>query len=173
MKGVIASCLGNLVQEKFGKDKWEEVLEQAGLNRRTQFLSTQDIEDAMVMKVVESVCKILGITLLQAADAFGEYWINTFAPKIYTVHFRNKKSSKDFLLDMDNVHATVTKTMPLARPPRFSYEWKNDNTLLMTYKSHRGLIDFVMGLVKGVGKYYKENFKVTPLGNSRVQIIFP
>ena len=97
MKGVIANCLGNLIKEKFGKDKWEEVLEQAGLSRITQFLSTQDIDDDAVIKVVESVCKVLGISLPQAADAFGEYWVNSFAPKIYSAHYRNKKSSKDFL----------------------------------------------------------------------------
>lgn len=173
MKGVIANCLGNLIKEKFGKDKWEEVLEQAGLSRITQFLSTQDIDDDAVIKVVESVCKVLGISLPQAADAFGEYWVNSFAPKIYSAHYRNKKSSKDFLLDMDNVHATVTKTMSNARPPRFTYEWKNDHTLTMTYKSHRGLIDFVVGLVKGVGKYYKEDLKITKLGDTKVQVTFP
>ncbi len=43
----------------------------------------------------------------------------------------------------------------------------------MTYKSKRGLIDFLVGLIKGVGKYFKENLEVTKLGNNKVKIVFP
>jgi len=43
----------------------------------------------------------------------------------------------------------------------------------MKYISKRGLIDFMVGLIKGVGKYYREDLKVTKLGNDRVKIVFP
>jgi hypothetical protein len=45
-------------------------------------------------------------------------------------------------------------------------------TLIMHYKSHRGLIDFMVGLIKGVGKYFKENLQVRKLGDKRVEIVF-
>ncbi|MEA1948579.1 MAG: heme NO-binding domain-containing protein [Thermodesulfobacteriota bacterium] len=172
MKGVIPDCLEKLVKSKFGKDKWEDSLEAAGLPRHSSFLATADIPDADVMKVVESVCKVLNITLQQSADAFGDFWVNDYAPKIYKVYYRQSNSAKEFLLNMDNIHKTVTKNIPNAHPPRFTYNWKNDKTLVMTYKSSRGLIDFLVGLIKGVGKYYKEDLKVMKLGNDKVQIIF-
>lgn len=31
----------------------------------------------------------------------------------------------------------------------------------------------MVGLVKGIGKYYKENLKVTKLGPEKVESIFP
>ena len=37
MKGVIVKCLAELISEKFGKDKWEEALEQAGLEKQSIF----------------------------------------------------------------------------------------------------------------------------------------
>ena len=43
----------------------------------------------------------------------------------------------------------------------------------MKYKSHRNLIDFLVGLVKGVGKFYKEDLKVSKLSNDKVEIVFP
>jgi hypothetical protein len=172
MKGVIASCLGELVKTKFGKDKWGDALEKAGLERNTVFLATENVPDAAVLKVVDSVCKVLNISLEQAADAFGDYWVNVFAPKVYSIYFTGVKSAKDFLLKMDDVHKITTETMKDARPPRFDYEWKDDKTLIMKYKSHRGLIDFLVGLIKGVGNYYKENLIVRKLGNDRVEIVF-
>ena len=172
MKGVIADCLGKLVTHQFGKGKWEESLEAAGLPRDTSFLATQDIPDEAVLKVVESVCKVLGITHQQAADAFGEYWMTSYAPKIYGVYFRQAQSAKEFLLKMDEVHRITTENISNAHPPRFSYDWENDKTLIMTYHSDRGLIEFQIGLIKGVGKYFDENIKVRNLGEDKVQIQF-
>lgn len=173
MKGVIAKCLAELVTEKFGHDKWEKILEKSGLSPNTIFVSSSDIPDEGVMKVVKSTCEVLGITPIQAADAFGEYWVTVFAPKLYSNYFAKSKSAKEMLLNMDSVHKTVTQTVPNAHPPHFEYEWKNDKTLVMHYKSSRGLIDFLVGLVKGVGKYYKENLQVRKLGPDKVEVTFP
>jgi hypothetical protein len=172
MKGVIVMCLGELVRNNFGKDKWETALEKAGVNKDTIFLPTSDIDDGTVLKVIGSLCDVLNISLVQAADAFGDYWVNVFAPKIYVPYYQNVKSAKEFLLNMDKVHVHSTETLPDSRPPRFDYEWKDDKTLIMGYKSHRGLIDIMVGLVRGVGKYYNEDLKVTKLGDDKVEIVF-
>jgi hypothetical protein len=124
------------------------------------------------MKVVQAVCKNLNITLTQAADAFGDYWVNVFSQKIYKSYYVKHKNARNFLLDMDNVHVIMTKTMANAKPPRFTYEWMDKNTLIMNYRSVRGLIDFLVGLIKGVGKYYKEDLQVTKIGANKVRIIF-
>ena len=171
MKGVIPDCLEKLVRNKFGDDKWEKSLEIAGLPVKTTFLATQDIPDADVLKVVDAVCKVLNISLQQAADAFGDYWVNEYAVKMYKPYYRGK-SAKEFILNMDNVHVTVTKNIDNAHPPRFDYSWTDDKTLIMTYKSERGLIEFLIGLLKGVGKYYNEDLTVTKISDENVQILF-
>ncbi|MFZ5596558.1 MAG: heme NO-binding domain-containing protein [Bacillota bacterium] len=172
MKGVIAQCLAELVIENFGRDKWEAALEKSGLNKNTVFLATQDVNDKDVLNIVGSVCQVLKITLPQAADAFGDYWVNKFAPKIYSAYYMGVKSAREMLLKMDSVHLNTTKTMANARPPRFNYTWYDDKTLIMTYNSERGLIDFLVGLVKGVGKHFNEHLEVTKLSNNKVKIVF-
>lgn len=175
MKGVIACCLADLVQTKFGKDKWETILVKSGLNPTTKFLCTQDIPDEAIMSVVQNTCDVLGITLTQAADAFGDYWVNDFATKVYKAYYPfypEDKSAKGFLLNMDSVHKMVTRNVPNAHPPRFEYEWKSDNTLIMHYKSARGLVDFLVGLIKGVGRFYNEELNVTKLGPDKVEVVF-
>ncbi len=172
MKGVIVNCLKDLVTEKFGKDKWAQALEKVGIDKDAFFLATQDVDDGAVLKVVGSVCSVLNISLPQAADAFGEYWMCTYALKIYKPFYNGVATAKDFLLKMDHVHHTATVSIPNARPPRFEYSWENNKTLIMKYKSHRGLIDFLVGLIRGVGKYFKENLNVSKLGEDKVKIVF-
>ncbi len=172
MKGVIVTCLAGLVKENFGRDKWEDALEDAGMDRHAIFSATNVVEDETVLKVVASVHKVLNITPLQAADAFGDYWVNVYAPRIYGAYLQEAKSARELLLGMDKIHETVTSTIPNAQPPRFNYTWKDDNTLIMTYNSPRGLIDFLVGLIKGVGKYFNEKLKVQKISNTDVEIIF-
>lgn len=172
MKGVIVQCLENLIKEKFGKDKWESSLEDAGLPKNTIFLATEDVDDSAILNVIGCLCKTLNISLNQAADAFGDYWVNVFAPKVYNSFYIGVNSAKEFLLKMDDVHRLTTNTIPNAKPPRFEYEWKDDKTLIMQYNSSRGLIDFFVGLVKGVGKYYNESLDVKKLGTDKVEVVF-
>lgn len=172
MKGTIVKCLEELVTKNFGRDKWEKSLKDIGLNTSTIIWTMTDFEDAEVIKLIEALCKNLGLTFVQAADAFGEYWVNVYSQKMYPLFYERNDNAKDFLLDMDNVHVKMTQMMKEAHPPRFDYEWKDNKTLIMHYQSNRGLIDFMVGLTKGVGKFYKENIKVTKLGSDRIQIVF-
>jgi hypothetical protein len=173
MKGVILNAIADMITEKFGKEKWEEIVEKAGLPRSRIFLPIENVDDAVVLSVINSLCNVLGITLQQAADAFGEYWICNFTPKLYPLYYRGVNSAKEFLLQTDKIHQELTKNIPDATPPRFDYQWKDDKTLIMTYKSKRGLIEIMVGIIKGVGKYYKENLMVTKLGPDKVEIKFP
>ena len=173
MKGVIMSCLSQLVEKEFGRDNWEAILTRSGLDARKRFIATEDVPDETAMKMLDSTCQVLGISLEQAADAFGDYWVNVFAPEIYGVYYKNVDNARDFLLKMDQVHMISTKSIENAQPPRFEYEWEDDRTLIMTYKSPRGLIDICIGLVKGVGKHFDEDLKVKKLSDEKIEIVFP
>lgn len=173
MKGVIAIALKEMVQEKFGRDKWEAALKKAGFDKEPIIRPISNVDDQTVLKIINSVCEVLNISLTQAADAFGDYWVNVYSQKLYGFYYEGVKTAKDFLLKMDSVHVAATKSIPDAHPPRFEYEWRGEKTLIMKYKSSRGLIDIMVGLIKGVGKFYKEDLKVTKLGSDKVEIVFP
>jgi hypothetical protein len=172
MKAVIIKCLEKLIKENFGHEQWRQTLERAEFPRDYIFYASQDVEDSTAIMIIGSACAVLNITLEQAADAFGDYWVNSFAPNFYMAFYSGVENSKDFLLKMDKIHKTVTQNIPGAKPPRFDYDWKDKKTLVMTYKSHRGLIDFLVGLIKGVGKYFDEDLKVNKIDETKVEIIF-
>jgi len=173
MKGVIVLALKELVIEKFGIDKWKTALEKAGIKKEPLILPISNVDDQLFLRIVNSLCGVLNLSFIQVADAFGDYWVNVYSQKMYHVYYENVKTAKDFLLKMDSVHVASTKSMPDANPPRFEYEWKDEKTLIMKYKSRRGLIDFMVGLIKGVGRFYKEDLRVTKLGSDKVEIVFP
>lgn len=173
MKGSIVKCLQELVLSTAGKEAWKESLEKAGVNPATIFLPVADIDDATAMKIFKSVCETMGLSLQEAADAFGDYWVNVYSQKIYPTFYESHKDAKTFLLAMDDLHVKVTNSIQNAKPPRFRYENDKDGSLIMHYQSHRGMIDFLVGLIKGVGIYYKEAITVEKLDETRVRVSFP
>jgi hypothetical protein len=173
MKGVIALCTAQLIIEKYGKEKWEVILDKAGLPKDIKILPFSDVADSAILNVVKAACSELNVSLKDIADLFGDYWVNVYSQKMYKLYYSVAKSAKDFILRMDTLHSDLTKTIKDAHPPRFDYEWKESKTLVMTYKSARGLIDFAVGLIKGVGKYYNENLIVSKIDDSHIKIIFP
>jgi hypothetical protein len=174
MKATITNCLAQLVESKFGKDRWNAILKDSGLEQHAGMfrISPADVPDDHVVKLIGSTCKVLGISAQQAADAFGEYWCCTYAPKLYAPIVKRFKNAKEMILGMDNVHIDMTETIPNARPPRFEYVWEDKKTLVVDYKSTRNMIDIYIGLVKGVGTLFKEKLAVTKISPHRVEIVF-
>lgn len=171
MKGAIVDCIEELIKKKFGKENWETILKDSGLEL-TFYLASDDIEDSKVFNIIHSICKINQMSLEQVFDAFGDYWVNEYAPKFYQFVYEECSNAKEFLLKMDQVHEEATSDLPNSNPPRFTYSWKNSNTLIMHYNSKRNLIDLMISLIKGVGKYYKENLKIRKIDEKKVEIQF-
>jgi len=173
MKGVILHCVRELVMTSFGEETWSKVLERAGLPTATIFVHVEGVEDEKAIAIVKAICEVCKLSLAEVADAFGDYWVNTYAPRIYKSFYERYPSAREFILAMDTVHTTVARTLKDAKPPRFEYEWEDDRTLIIHYISHRNLVDFVVGLVKGVGRYFATPLKVEKLDEKRVKVLFP
>jgi hypothetical protein len=173
MKGTIHKCVEKLVIEKFGQEKWEECLTAAGLDDDHVFMMNDDVDEKLTMELITKAPTVLGISLAQLFDAFGEYWVHTYAPKVYPAYYEGVSSSKEFLLKLQNIHVEITQNVSNARPPMFDYVWEGSNILKMTYKSGRGLVDLFVSLAKGLSSYYKDNVKIEkPEGSNTVVFTF-
>jgi len=173
MKGSIICCLAELVQQRFGEEQWRAIREDVGAgNPPGMRLATADLDDAIALKLLDSTCAILKLSLQQVADAFGEHWCCHYAPRVYMSYVRRFKNAREMTLGMDSVHVDVTQNIPNARPPRFAYHWQDEHTLLVTYRSERQLIDLYVGLARGVGTYFKEKIAVQRISDSQCRIRF-
>ena len=131
------------------------------------------MDDAKVIKMIGAICAETKLSQTQVFDAFSEYWVSDFAPRIYKVYYSESHNARDLLLNMEKVHEKITASIPNAHPPRFDYSWQNDNTLIMGYHSKRGLIDLFVSLAKAVSNYYKTPLQVTKLSDTQIKIVFP
>jgi len=68
----------------------------------------------------------------------------------------------------------TTKNLPHPTPPKFEYQyqWENDHTLLITYKSKRNLNDIVMSHIKAVAKHYNEKINLQKIQDNVICVEF-
>jgi hypothetical protein len=173
MKGTILKCLQEMVENRFGKQEWQAILSDAGFKGPQLFSLSADIDEGKALALFASTARVLEIGAGEAADAFGEYWVNDYASRVYQSIYARYKSAREFLLAMDGVHVMVTESVENARPPRFDFEMQGEKTLIVTYKSKRGLIDLYIGLARGVGKRFNTPLEIQKLSARQVKITFP
>jgi len=166
MRGTIVRCLAELVTTRFGVARWKEALVRVGMPSSAVFMTSSLVPDADVVNLLGAVGTVVKLTLAQVLEAFGEYWCLTYAPSVYRSYFDKARTAREFLLNLDDVHVTMTKRAgSCAAPPRFTYAWQDDRHLVVTYASARGLVALMPGLIRGVGLYYHEHLDVSVSGN--------
>ena len=174
MKGtILICCFKDLIEQKYGKSKWKQVLEMSGLPADTVFIPTEKASDEVVMNVLHNVCKVIGISVPQATDAFGEYWVNSFLPRLYPNFGIIVSNSRDFLVKLNDIHAKIAKTMQGAAPTKFVYRWKDEDTLLIAHESKWLNSVLLVGLLKGAAKYFGEELSINLWSSNQMMVKFP
>jgi len=166
MKGTIVKCVQELVIEKFGAEKWAECLRASGVQDTRTFTTNEDIPDKDFPAIFKAVALTTRMNATHLMDEFGEHWSTVYAPREYSFYFNQAKSTREMLLKLDQIHIMSTRTVPSAHPPHFRYEWQGENHLVMHYESARGMAAFMPGLIRGLGKHFKDNPLVTLDGNA-------
>jgi hypothetical protein len=172
MKGITVDCLKKLVTENYGADTWKEIALKAGVAADRDFKHGEDIEDELVLNLFGKTCEVGNLTMEQACDAYGAYWVGSYMQSVYPEFYVGVTTAREFLVKLDAIHAAMEKRMKNAKPPRHSYEWKDDKTLQMSYKSHRDLLVLFIGAIKGVAKHFNNQIEVRKIDAQNVEIVF-
>ncbi len=155
MYGMVNKAVQELVVSNFGEDKWLAIKEKAGVEDDI-FLSNESYPDKTTYDLVAAASEVLSVPASDVLVLFGEHWVLNTARKGYgSMLEANGKSLPEFLINLPSFHTRVAMIFPNLQPPRFNCTDITDNSLLLHYHSHRpGLTDFVVGLLKGLGKMY-------------------
>ena len=164
MKAGIAKCLEELVRKTYGDANGTASLVEAGQPAGRLCMTTAGIPDGEILALIGATAKVWKITGEAAMDAFGMYWSATYATSIYTLYYDQWTNARDFLRDVDHVHAAITSRVPNATPPHFTFDASDPKKLVIVYETKRGLVALMPGLVKGVAAYYKQKVRVSVSG---------
>ena len=156
MKGIVFNMLADMVEQQFGLEAWDSLLDTVGSDG--VFVATETYDDQVLLDLVAAASEATSVPAGDLLFAFGEYMLPQFAQH-YPTFFEGQQSLRDFLLTVDGViHVEVRKLYPEAGLPEFSYEEGNPNELTMLYKSPRRLCRLAEGLISGSARHFEQQY---------------
>ena len=156
MKGMVFTMLGEMVEERFGIDFWDDLIDLTAPKSDGVYVATDTYPDEELLNYVTAMSEQLGVPANELVYAFGEFLLSRFAdihPEFFDGH-----SAKSFLKTIhDVVHVEVRKLHPDAVLPNFDYEDSAPDQLVMRYRSPRQLCALAEGLIAGTATHYGES----------------
>lgn len=160
MKGAVLIALNDFVEENFGPEAWERILENANPASGGVYTSVQNYDDEEVVALVGAVCEELKIDIQQALCQFGRYLFSVLNDK-YSIFTKIQPDFYKFLASVEDVvHVEVKKLFPDAYLPTLKAVDQSDSHIVLKYISRRRMCSLAEGLIRGAAKQYGVNVSI-------------
>lgn len=160
MKGIVFTEFLEMVEQKFGYETVDQLLNENDLPSGGVYTSIGTYDHSEIVALVVSLSQKTGAEIPLLLNAFGQYLFGTFK-KNYPAFLEAASDTFDFLESIERyIHVEVRKLYPDAELPYFATKRIGDDTLEMIYVSERKLADFAEGLISKSFEHYNESAKI-------------
>jgi hypothetical protein len=161
MKGLVFTELIEYVENNFGFDMVDKIIEDAKLANNGSFTQAGNYPFEELVRLLMALSKETNIEIPQLLEIFGEHMFSrliSLNPQLKD----NFKSSLDLISRVDDIiHPEVQKLYPGADLPKFNLIERSENKVVIDYISSKHLEPFAIGLMKGSAKNFNEKLTIT------------
>ncbi len=159
MKGIVFTILCEMVEEQFGYDVWDQLIETTAPASEGVYVSTGAYPDSELLNYIAAMSESTGLDAQVLVRGFGNYMLGKFAamhPEFFANH-----DARSFLKSVhDVIHVEVRKLHPDAVLPDFTYQDAPAGGLTMIYRSPRKLCALAVGLIEGTAAHYDTTIEI-------------
>ncbi len=160
MKGIVFTEFLEMVEQKFGMDMVNSLLEENNLSSGGVYSAVGTYHHGEMVTLVVDLGKRSGMDVPDLLKAFGGYLFNTFKSG-YPEMFASATNGFEFLQSVDQeIHVEVLKLYPDAELPSFKTELLEEHVLQMDYRSDRAMGALALGLIEACGNHFNEGYEV-------------
>ena len=154
MKGIVFTEFMELVEEKFGLEVVNEIIESSDLKSKGVYTSIGTYPFYEMLQLVSSLSKQVSIPADDLIFAFGEHFFD-YLELSYPRIFESYTTPVHFLSSVEgHIHVQVKKIYPDAELPNFRVKELSSTQFQMIYSSQRALYRFAEALIIKTFKYY-------------------
>lgn len=156
MKGIVFTEYLDFVEENFGYEIVDQLITTCDLPSGAAYTSIGSYEFDELVQLLIKTCEITKKEADYLLKKFGWHMFGLFTQS-YPQFFTATESSFDILSTLDDkIHPEVLKLYPDAELPRFKIEKREENELVMIYRSSRKMGDFAEGLIEASMSHFNE-----------------
>ncbi|WP_438462846.1 heme NO-binding domain-containing protein [Marinomonas sp. PE14-40] len=159
MKGVIFNILEEMVEDNYGMEVWNEILDAADKHEGI-FIAGQSYADETIFQFVQIICEKLQQPSEVVVAAFGEYLFTKLVNR-HKVLMENQTTLDSFLKSIDSIiHVEVSKLYVDPNLPHIECFDHDSGKMTMRYRSPRKLCPLAEGLIRGASSYFEQPIKI-------------
>jgi hypothetical protein len=156
MKGMVFTELLDMVEDSFGADMVDDIIDDAKLASGGAYTAVGTYDHGEIVELVVCLSKRTGIEVPDLLKTYGQHLFARFAA-MHTQFFSDSSDSFSFLETVHGyIHVEVRKLYPDAELPHLDCVRVTPDKLVVSYKSKRPFADFAEGLLRGCMEYFNE-----------------
>lgn len=160
MKGLVFTLLVEMVEDTFGYETVEKIMDKCGFDENKSFTSVGNYPTEDLVKMVQSLSELKSLDVDTLLYKFGLYMHTAFIDK-FSDFYKNQTNVFDFLSSVDShIHIEVKKLYPDAYTPKFKTKMVNERQMEMVYQSKNKFSALAHGLIKASADYYQDNIHI-------------
>lgn len=154
MKGIVFTLLLDMVDDTFGPETTEHIIQSSNLPSNGVYTSVGTYAHSEIVSLVTNLSKATDIAVPDLIRTFGKHLLGEFY-KLYPEFFEDISDTLGFLEMVDGyIHTEVLKLYPDATLPKIETRRVTDEELELIYKSDRMMGDLAEGLIKGTIEHF-------------------
>lgn len=157
MKGIVFTELLEMVENQFGSDTVDDIIESSHLPSGGAYTAVGTYNHEEILTLVSRLSSVSSIAVPTLVKSFGQYLFGRFFSR-YPEFFKGVANTFDFLQSVEgHIHVEVKKLYPDAELPSFHCRRPPPNQFEMVYQSKRQLGDLAEGLILACIQHYGES----------------
>jgi hypothetical protein len=154
MKGIVFTEFLDLVEEKFGLEMVDNIIEKANLESEGVYTSVGTYKFSEMLQLLQNLRANTNISIDNLLLTYGEHFFGVLK-ETYPGLLATYKDPIEMLSSIENhIHVEVRKIYPDAELPKFEVVEKTSNSLVMIYKSSRAMHHFGLGLMNKTFEHF-------------------
>ncbi len=161
MKGIVFTEFLELVEDKFGLEVVDKIIEQSDLSTGGAYTAVGTYEFAEMLSLLKHLSEHTQISIDDLLLVYAEHFFGVLVSS-YPGLIDKYEDPIELLSSIeDHIHVEVRKIYPDAELPTFQQIEKTPTSLVLVYKSSRAMYNFGLGLMNKTFEHY--NTKATIL----------
>ncbi|TYA78472.1 heme NO-binding domain-containing protein [Seonamhaeicola marinus] len=160
MKGIVFSEFLELVEEKFGMEMVDKIINQSDLKSQGAYTAVGTYEFSEMLQLVQNLSNNTKISIDDLLLVYGEHFFQVLE-RDYGKMLALYQDPIEMLSSIENhIHVEVKKIYPDAELPTFEVLEKTKTKLIMLYKSGRAMHQFGLGLMNKTFEFFNTSAEI-------------
>ena len=161
MKGIVFTEFLDIVEEKIGPERLEELIAASSLPNAGAYTSVGTYDHAEILRMVEQLSLVTGVDRPRLLLAFGEHLFHRLAAA-HPQFFAGLQDAFALLSRVGpHIHHEVLKLYPEAELPSIETFRLDSRRLELIYRSSRPFGDLAEGLIQGCISHFRVPMNLT------------